>query len=270
MVDTPLGLEEKDLCSQNISVRETTTGKIIAVLRNPATGTMDENQPLRHSCFVLKSSRLRNLPQSRWESPDIACQAIVDWVAKHYREAGQSRLCFAIQGASAVGKTTLAHQIRQKLVDDAHIATWLVRRDLFIIKESGGRSFDRKSTRMLQRQLQDWQLKSEAVERLLGCPEYLPQTLAGDGIVLLDDLRGMPPDLPVNGSIYLFYDAGELTRREERRNQKAWPWWEHLRRRCSKFLFQRKLLRTAMHSTVPCLLICWSPHSKSTAQILND
>jgi len=209
------------------------------------------------------------MPKLRWSSSDMGCQAMVDWIEEHYRKSEKSRLCFAIQGASAVGKTTLAFQIRSKLIEKAEISSWMVRRDLFIIKGPERRSFDFEATTVMQGQLQDWQLHNKKADELLGCPLNLPRALEGNGIVLLDDMRNMPK-LSIDGSIYLFRNVCELTRQEEARNGVSWPWWEHLRRRCSKFLLQRKLIGCAARSKIPSLVVHWNPYGESTAWKLNE
>ncbi len=201
-----------------------------------------------------------------WQTQTAAIDAMAAWLAAIFFAAQPDpslphRACFAIAGASAVGKTTLAIPLRQQLAKH-HVPTTLIRRDSFIRgKNSGKRWFDDAATQTMRQQVVRWlsrEPSSGGPVRVQNVPEAHGPLLPDTGIVLFEDLRQMP-ELPISGGIFLIGKPAHLTRQEEKRNRVVWPWWEHLRRNFVKYRYQKKMLRRVQRSDDPWMVIFRDP-----------
>ncbi len=242
-----------------------------------------ELPPLPPTTHILRSARLRRklscLPQQEWKTPQEAHQAIIQWLLTHSNtfsstpsrsaisDIQHGRHCFAIRGASASGKTTLASQLQQHL-QTLNIPSWLIKRDSFIHKETHRHWFDHKATLQLQKTIKQWLNNAIDSSCSDSTTNNLSPPLTSNGIVLIDDLRNMPK-LPLTGTIYLFYHSKQLTQREQQRNQVIWSCWEKLRRQWNKQRFQQKLIKQALRTHSPCLIIFWNPKGCSRAWYMN-
>jgi hypothetical protein len=201
-----------------------------------------------------------------WQNQTAAIDAIAAWLSAIFFATSPDpslphRVCFAIAGPSAVGKTTLAIPLREQLAKH-HVQTSLIRRDSFIRgKNSGRRWFDDAATQTMRQQVVRWlsrEPSSGDPVRVQSVPEAHGPLLPDTGIILFDDLRQMP-ELPISGGICLIGEPAHLTRQEENRNGATWPWWEHLRRNFVKYRYQKKILKSVQRADCPWMVIFRDP-----------